>query len=242
MLVSIPRLMVYASILLAAKNIPDLATSQQGFEAIQLASFATLEGILLKSALAIMALSTVVHGLHLIRIVLAGAVCTFSLCYLGSMRKAMTIDLESRYVLFTVPMNAHEMKDSNLRTRPSRLGLLSCSSSYVYLTTLTPGPLACACITQQNHKSRRFNKLSRAQRKPNISKWPINKERQENAIARTGTATAQHERQCIPTRQQHHHQLCEREKSRWTSSASVGARSKQWSPPLSRSPERILSN
>lgn len=162
MLVSIPRLMVYASILLAAKNIPDLATSQQGFEAIQLASFATLEGILLKAALAIMALSTVVHGLHLIRIVLAGAVCTFSLCYLGSMRKAMTIDLESRYVLFTVPMNAHEMKDSNLRTRPSRLGLLSCSSSYVYLTTLTPGPLACACITQQNHKSRRFNKLSRA--------------------------------------------------------------------------------
>ncbi|KAH7058184.1 hypothetical protein BKA57DRAFT_144211 [Linnemannia elongata] len=96
MLVSIPRLMVYASILLAAKNIPDLATSQQGFEAIQLTSFATLEGILLKAALAIMALSTVVHGLHLIRIVLAGAVCTFSLCYLGRMRKAMTIDLESR--------------------------------------------------------------------------------------------------------------------------------------------------
>ncbi|KAF9542323.1 hypothetical protein EC957_002129 [Mortierella hygrophila] len=95
-LVSIPRLMVYASILLAAKNIPDLATSQQGFQAIQLASFTTLEGILLKVAMAIMALSTAVHGLHLVRIVLAGVLCTLSLCYLGRMRKAMTRDLESR--------------------------------------------------------------------------------------------------------------------------------------------------
>ncbi|KAG9070519.1 hypothetical protein KI688_008057 [Linnemannia hyalina] len=94
-LVSIPRLMVYASILLAAKNIPDLATSQQGFQAIQLASFATLEGVLLKVAMAIMALSTAVHGLHLVRIVLAGVLCTLSLCYLGRMRKAMTRDLES---------------------------------------------------------------------------------------------------------------------------------------------------
>ncbi|KAF9139680.1 hypothetical protein BGX30_007620 [Mortierella sp. GBA39] len=95
-LVSIPRLMVYASILLAAKNIPDLATSQQGFQAIQLASFATLEGILLKVAMAIMALSTAVHGLHLVRILLACVLCTLSLCYLGRMRKAMTRDLESR--------------------------------------------------------------------------------------------------------------------------------------------------
>ncbi|KAF9156282.1 hypothetical protein BG015_006326 [Linnemannia schmuckeri] len=95
-LVSIPRLMVYASILLAAKNIPDLATSQQGFQAIQLASFAALKGILLKAALAVMALSTILHGLHLVRIVLAGVVCTFSLCYLGRMRKTMARDLESR--------------------------------------------------------------------------------------------------------------------------------------------------
>lgn len=94
--------MVYASILLAAKNIPDLATSQQGFLSIQLASFATLESILLKAALVIMALSTVVRGLHLVRVLLAGVICTFSLCYLGRMRQAMTRDLESRYVLFTV--------------------------------------------------------------------------------------------------------------------------------------------
>ncbi|KAF8942181.1 hypothetical protein BGZ47_006751 [Haplosporangium gracile] len=95
-LVSIPRLMVYASILLAVKNIPDLATSQQGFQAIHLASFATLKGVLLKVALAVMALSTVLHGLHLVRIVLAAVVCIFSLCYLGRMRKAMVRDLESR--------------------------------------------------------------------------------------------------------------------------------------------------
>lgn len=140
-LVSIPRLMVYASILLAAKNIPDLATSQEGFLSIQLATFTTLESILLKVSLVIMALSTVVHGLHLVRIVLAGVICTFSLCYLRRMQKAMTRDLESRYVLFTVLMDAHEMEDSNLRTRSSLLYLLSCSSCYVYLTTLTLGPL-----------------------------------------------------------------------------------------------------
>lgn len=123
MVVSLPRLIVYASILLAAKNIPDLATSQQGFQAIQLASFTTVEGALLRVTLVVMALSTVVHGLHLVRIVLAGVVCIFSLCYLGRMRKAMTRDLESRYVIYCT-YDAHEMKDSNLRTHLSQFALM----------------------------------------------------------------------------------------------------------------------
>lgn len=127
---------------MAAKNIPDLATSQQGFQAIQLTPFATVEGVLLKVVLVVMALSTVVHGLHLVRIVLAGVVCTFSLCYLGRMRKAMNRDLESRYVLYCI-YDAHEMKDSNLRTH--LLSLLSCSLQRKSNHT-TLGPLG-VCIT-----------------------------------------------------------------------------------------------
>ncbi|KAG0277164.1 hypothetical protein BGZ95_006390 [Linnemannia exigua] len=96
-LVSLPRLIVYSSILLAAKNTPDFATSQQGFESMQLSSsFTSLEGLLLKIMLVVMAASTVIRGLHLVRILGAGLVCTFSLCFLGRMRKAMTRDLESR--------------------------------------------------------------------------------------------------------------------------------------------------
>ncbi|KAF9135433.1 hypothetical protein BGW39_002900 [Mortierella sp. 14UC] len=53
-------------------------------------------GLFLKITLAVMAVSTVIRGLHLVRILLAGFACTFALCYLRRMRKAMTKDLESR--------------------------------------------------------------------------------------------------------------------------------------------------
>ncbi|KAF9910257.1 hypothetical protein EC991_006986 [Linnemannia zychae] len=94
-LVSVPRLIIYASILLAARNIPGYATSQQAFQVMKL-SFTSSEGLFLKITLAVMTVSTVVRGLHLVRILLAGIVCTSALCYLGRMRKTMTRDLESR--------------------------------------------------------------------------------------------------------------------------------------------------
>ncbi|KAG0378560.1 hypothetical protein BGX24_003490 [Mortierella sp. AD032] len=68
-LVSLPRLIVFSSILLAAKNIPDFATSQQGFESMQLySSYTSLEGLFLKITLVVMAASIVIRGLHLVRI------------------------------------------------------------------------------------------------------------------------------------------------------------------------------
>ncbi|KAF9932035.1 hypothetical protein FBU30_009099 [Linnemannia zychae] len=98
-LVSIPRLIVYGCILIAAKNIPDMGTSQQAFQTLQSTTSAiltSLDSLLLRIALVVMALSLGVYAIHLIIIVLASVICTLSLCYLGRMRKAMTRDLESR--------------------------------------------------------------------------------------------------------------------------------------------------
>lgn len=95
--VVLPRLAVYGCILFAVSKVPDFALTSRGFQAIGLTGFTNLEGGLLTGSLAVIALSSVVHALHLIRVLLCGIVCVLSVCYLGKLRSTLNKDLETRY-------------------------------------------------------------------------------------------------------------------------------------------------
>jgi hypothetical protein len=97
LVVVLPRLAVYGCILFAVSQAPDFALTSRGFQAIGLIGFTNLEGGLLTGSLAVISLSSVVHALHLIRVLLCGIVCALSVCYLGKLRSTFNKDLETRY-------------------------------------------------------------------------------------------------------------------------------------------------
>jgi len=88
--------MVYGCILYSVSLVPDFALSAHGFQSVGLVGYTSLEGGLLTSVLVAMALSSVVHAFHLLKVTLCGIVCALSVCYLGKLRQTLIKDLESR--------------------------------------------------------------------------------------------------------------------------------------------------
>ncbi|GJJ69374.1 hypothetical protein EMPS_01720 [Entomortierella parvispora] len=95
-IVVLPRLVVYGCILYSASLVPDFALSAQGFQSIGLAGYTSLEGGLLTSVLVAIAVSSVVHAVHLLRVTLCGIACALSVCSIGKYRRTLIKDLESR--------------------------------------------------------------------------------------------------------------------------------------------------
>ncbi|KAF9986438.1 hypothetical protein BGZ65_007570 [Modicella reniformis] len=94
-LVTLPRLFIYGCILFSVKWIPDLALSAAAFEWLQLNGFSALRSGILKGTLIIVAMSTLLHTLYVIKILIAVAMCICSFCCLGRLRKAMNRDLKT---------------------------------------------------------------------------------------------------------------------------------------------------
>ncbi|KAI8363666.1 hypothetical protein B0O80DRAFT_18947 [Mortierella sp. GBAus27b] len=98
---------------------------------LQLDGFTSLRSTLLKGSMLIIALSTILHTLFTVKILIAVAMCTCSICCLGRLRKAMDRDLKTRItdlVISTCGRNDTENYYSGLQCEIKRDGAPSAPS------------------------------------------------------------------------------------------------------------------
>jgi len=95
-LVTLPRLIVYGFILYSVRGIPDLALSSATFETLGIDGFSALRSGLLKGSLLVITLSAILHTLYTVKVLIAAAMCSCTICCLGRLKKAMDRDLKTR--------------------------------------------------------------------------------------------------------------------------------------------------
>ncbi|KAF9361653.1 hypothetical protein BGX26_000605 [Mortierella sp. AD094] len=125
-LVTLPRLALYVSIIYAVKSIPDLGTSALGFQWLQLEDYSSFNANLAICTLAVIAMSSIVHALSLARILIAGLICSCSVCCLGRIKRTIDRDLKCRivmHVLSTCHSSRFRHETYDNKDSPSELNL-----------------------------------------------------------------------------------------------------------------------
>ncbi|KAF9359687.1 hypothetical protein BGX34_008208 [Mortierella sp. NVP85] len=106
-LVTLPRLIVYGFILYSVRGIPDLALSSATFEMLGIDGFSALRCGLLKGSLVVIALSAILHTLYTVKLLIAAAMCSCTICCLGRLKKTMDKDLRTRITDLVVSTCGH---------------------------------------------------------------------------------------------------------------------------------------
>ncbi|KAF9110493.1 hypothetical protein BGX27_006288 [Mortierella sp. AM989] len=147
-LVTLPRLVVYGTVIYAVKSIPDLGVSASGFQWLHLEGFNSFNNHLMICTLIIIALSLAVHALNLAKVLVSGIVCSCSVCFLGRIKKTIDRDLKSRIAMHVLSTyhstrfqhktytNSHSQYELNLSERTDQLGIKSKSEKAIESATI----------------------------------------------------------------------------------------------------------